>query len=130
MPYLEQTNLDLLLCEPATETSREEWLHEGLQLKLLGKYEQAIDAFIKAGANEEIQQCENLLARTKNYGHLQEYEAILKFGWQIARCKSINQMLNSVRRRIWEKNGGKYLLLCNKNGRTNFVSSALFMTKF
>lgn len=83
MPYLEQTNLDSLLCEPATETSREEWLHEGFQLKLLGKYEQAIDAFTKAGANEEIQQCKNLLARTKNYDHLQEYEAILKFGWHI-----------------------------------------------
>lgn len=83
MPYLEQTNLDAILCGPFTETSREEWLQEGLQLKLLGKYEQAIDAFIKAGSYEEIRLCEDLQARAKNYDHLQEYETILKFGWHI-----------------------------------------------
>ena len=37
----------------------------------------------KPGKMKKIQQCNNLLARTKNYDHLQEYEAILKFGWHI-----------------------------------------------
>jgi DNA helicase II / ATP-dependent DNA helicase PcrA len=93
MSYLEETNLDSLLCEPVTETSREEWFYEGQQLKLLGKYEQAIDAFTKAGSNEEISQCKNLLARTKNYDHLKEYEAILKFDWHI---QDANQLVKCL----------------------------------
>lgn len=79
MSYFEEINLDILLSETIIETATQDWYEEGQRLKLLGKYEQAIDAFTKADAAKEIRLCKNLLVRSRDYNYLQKYEAVLKF---------------------------------------------------
>ncbi|MDO7905328.1 hypothetical protein Q5741_02735 [Paenibacillus sp. JX-17] len=74
-------------------TTSVEWLQEARKLELLGKFEQALDAYKKAEDLDGVSRCQAILLREKNYGHLEEYLTIIRFDFDLQKPKQIEMAL-------------------------------------
>lgn len=94
-PFLTMVSYESLVPE-TIQSSITEWYDEGIKLKSLGKYIQAIDAFQKAQVPEQVTLCKQLLERKRNYQHLEEFESILKFAFPFTSAESLKTCLNML----------------------------------
>ncbi|OIJ16352.1 hypothetical protein BKP37_06415 [Anaerobacillus alkalilacustris] len=74
-------------------TSDREWLQEARKLELLGKFEQALDAYKKAQDSDGQNRCHALLLRSRNYQHLESYLSVINFDFNVKSPKEIEYAL-------------------------------------
>ncbi|MEW4309207.1 UvrD-helicase domain-containing protein [Rossellomorea marisflavi] len=89
MDYFERWDYQDLINIKSSIASSLEWMNEARKLELIGKYEQALDAYKKAKDQNGIARCEALLLRSRNYLHLETYLSIVNFNFEIKNPKQI-----------------------------------------
>lgn len=91
--YFRKVTIEELLRDKTAITNQQDWIIEGYNLKRLGKYEQAIEAFKMADNLKEVKICKNILARKLNYKLSKDYQLIIKFNWDV---KSKTEMAEAL----------------------------------
>jgi DNA helicase II / ATP-dependent DNA helicase PcrA len=91
--YFEQFEYQELVEMEYGITSEREWLQEARKLELLGKFEQALDAYKKAQDSDGQNRCHALLLRSRNYQHLENYLSVINFDFDIKSPKEIEHAL-------------------------------------
>lgn len=79
-----------------TINSTLEWLEEGKKLERLGKFTQAIDAYRKSDAQEDIRRCQSIIDRKLNYSHAQNYTTMIKFDFAVDTPEKIQEVLKKL----------------------------------
>ncbi|BCC09459.1 hypothetical protein BCM0060_p2125 (plasmid) [Bacillus cereus] len=97
MDYFEQCDYQKLAEMEYSITSVVEWLQEARKLELLGKFEHALDAYKKAQDPDGMARCQALLLRARNYKHLEAYQSIIHFDFDIKRPKQIEYALQLIK---------------------------------
>lgn len=101
-------------------TSSLEWLQEARKLELLGKFEQAFDAYKKANDMNGITRCKALLLRAKNYQHLETYLSIIHLDFEIKGPKQIEYALKLLESQHIHMIGRTTYFLTRYNGTIGF----------
>jgi DNA helicase II / ATP-dependent DNA helicase PcrA len=97
LEYFEQRDYQELVEMKSSITSIVEWLQEARRLELLGKIEQAFDAYKKALDQDGMDRCQALLLRARNYQHLETYLSVIHFDFNIKGPKHIEYALQLLK---------------------------------
>ncbi|MEK4931122.1 MULTISPECIES: UvrD-helicase domain-containing protein [Bacillus] len=102
-------------------TSSMEWLQEARKLEVLGKFEQAFDAYKKAHDQDGMTRCQALLLRARNYQHLESYLSIIHFDFNIKKPEQIEYALQLLKNQHIQLIGRTtYFITQSNNGIINF----------
>lgn len=120
MEYFEQCDYQELVEMENGITSSVEWLQEARKLELLGKFEQAFDAYKKAQDQDGMTRCQALLLRARNYQHLENYLSMIHFDFDIKSPKQIEYALKLLQNKKIQMIGRTTYFISQSNGIITF----------
>ncbi|WP_142384118.1 UvrD-helicase domain-containing protein [Neobacillus cucumis] len=118
--YFEEYDYKQLVEMEYGSTSSVEWLQEARKLELLGKFEQALDAYKKAQDQEGQTRCQALLLRSRNYQHLGTYLSFIYFDFDIKSPKQIEDAFQLLKDHHIQMIGRTTYLISQTNGVMTF----------